>query len=55
VCKVATQLRNTPSVCRKSYINPVVLEAWQSGRAPFGKVRRGRGTAPLLALLRQAA
>lgn len=53
VCQVATQLRNTPSVCRKSYINPVVLEAWRNGRTPFGGRRRGRGTGPLLALLRR--
>jgi DNA topoisomerase I len=52
--KVAAQLRNTPSVCRKSYINPVVLEAWQHGTGPFrGKGSRGRGAAPLLALLRK--
>src|SRR5450759_2713286 len=31
VKKVATELRNTPAVCRKSYINPVVFVAWQSG------------------------
>lgn len=24
-------LRNTPSVCRKSYINPLVFEAWRCG------------------------
>ncbi|MGH8442703.1 MAG: DNA topoisomerase IB [Nevskiaceae bacterium] len=29
---VATELRNTPAVCRKSYINPVVFEAWREGR-----------------------
>jgi DNA topoisomerase-1 len=29
--KVAGELRNTPAVCRKSYINPVVFEAWRSG------------------------
>ena len=28
---VATELRNTPTVCRKSYINPVVFTAWRSG------------------------
>jgi DNA topoisomerase-1 len=28
---VATELRNTPAVCRKSYINPVVFDAWRSG------------------------
>jgi DNA topoisomerase IB len=28
---VAAELRNTPAVCRKSYINPIVFEAWRSG------------------------
>jgi len=28
---VAAELRNTPAVCRKSYINPRVFEAWRSG------------------------
>ena len=28
---VAAELRNTPAVCRKSYINPVVFEAWREG------------------------
>jgi len=29
--KVAADLRNTPAVCRKSYINPLVFDAWRSG------------------------
>lgn len=28
---VAQDLRNTPTVCRKSYINPAVFAAWRSG------------------------
>jgi DNA topoisomerase-1 len=28
---VAAELRNTPAVCRKSYINPVVFDGWRSG------------------------
>lgn len=28
---VAATLRNTPAVCRRSYINPVVFDAWRSG------------------------
>ena len=28
---VAAQLRNTPAVCRKSYINPAVFDSWRSG------------------------
>jgi len=31
VKQVATELRNTPAVCRKSYINPVVFDDWRSG------------------------
>jgi DNA topoisomerase I len=29
--QVAEDLRNTPAVCRKSYINPAVFSAWQKG------------------------
>jgi DNA topoisomerase IB len=25
------ELRNTPAVCRKSYINPAVFDSWRSG------------------------
>jgi DNA topoisomerase IB len=31
VKQVAAQLRNTPAVCRKSYINPAVFDSWRSG------------------------
>jgi DNA topoisomerase-1 len=31
VRQVATELRNTPAVCRKSYINPAVFDSWRSG------------------------
>lgn len=31
VREVADHLGNTPAVCRKSYINPVVFEAWRDG------------------------
>lgn len=31
VKQVAAELRNTPAVCRKSYINPVVFAAWRCG------------------------
>ena len=31
VKRVAVELRNTPAVCRKSYINPAVFETWKSG------------------------
>ena len=29
---VAADLANTPTVCRKSYINPIVFDAWRCGR-----------------------
>src|ERR1700691_5498333 len=31
VRQVAAKLRNTPAVCRKSYINPAVFDSWRSG------------------------
>jgi DNA topoisomerase IB len=31
VRKVAKDLRNTPAICRKSYINPQVFDAWRAG------------------------
>jgi DNA topoisomerase-1 len=31
VKEVALELHNTPAVCRKSYINPAVFEAWRDG------------------------
>ena len=52
---VATGLRNTPAVCRKSYINPAVFVAWQNGalrRAARGRGRNATARA-LLALLRK--
>ncbi len=54
VKQVAEELRNTPAVCRKSYINPVVLEAWRQGDGPFRIASRSRGTSGLLKLLRQS-
>jgi DNA topoisomerase I len=29
--QVASELRNTPAICRKSYINPLVFAAWRDG------------------------
>jgi DNA topoisomerase I len=31
VKQVAAKLRNTPAVCRKSYINPAVFDSWRTG------------------------
>ncbi len=57
VGQVAGQLRNTPAVCRRSYINPAVLVAWREGTGPFDPAHRprGGGPAPLLSLLRRSA
>jgi DNA topoisomerase-1 len=54
--EVATGLRNTPAVCRKSYINPAVFVAWQSGELRRLAARRGstRPAALALALLKRA-
>lgn len=32
VKQVAADLRNTPAVCRKSYINPLLFSAWEDGQ-----------------------
>jgi DNA topoisomerase I len=53
---VAAELRNTPAVCRKSYINPAVFTAWQNGGLPRRAARGRPGAAAansLLALLRR--
>jgi DNA topoisomerase IB len=52
VKEVAAGLRNTPAVCRKSYINPAVFIAWQNGELR-GRVARGTASRALLALLRR--
>jgi DNA topoisomerase IB len=49
VREVASGLRNTPAVCRKSYINPAVFLAWQNGA--LRRLARGTPARTLLALL----
>lgn len=53
VKEVAAGLRNTPAVCRKSYINPAVFEAWQAGKLPRRSTsgRRPSGAAHALLTL----
>jgi len=52
VTGAAEALRNTPAVCRKCYVHPVVLETYAAGR--LGDAMRGApGEGALLALLRQ--
>jgi len=50
VKEVAAGLRNTPAVCRKSYINPAVFTAWQNGRLRR-RAASGQPAKRLLALL----
>lgn len=40
--QVAQQLGNTPTVCRASYVHPVVVESWQTG--DLARVRLAPGT-----------
>lgn len=47
---VAAGLRNTPAVCRKSYINPAVFAAWQSGQLRR-RAAQGPPAKALIALL----
>ena len=39
---VAMMLGNTPSVCRKCYVHPAVLEAYQAGQLVHGLPRRAK-------------
>jgi len=50
---VAAGLRNTPAVCRKSYINPAVFIAWQNGELRR-RAARGSPAKALLKLLGRA-
>ena len=57
VKEVAQALGNTPSVCRKSYIDPAVFEAWKSGRGRTNacralRCRRARWNRAALTLLK---
>jgi DNA topoisomerase I len=53
VKEVAAGLRNTPAVCRKSYINPAVFTAWQDGRLRRNGARGQWAAKALLSLLRR--
>ncbi len=48
---VSKELGNTPSVCRKCYVHPTILEAFASGRLPT----RGKAEKALIAMLREEA
>jgi DNA topoisomerase-1 len=63
VTEVARQLGNTPAVCRKCYLHPAVVEAYQAGALEAGKppspvlaaTRLSLAERRLLALLRREA
>ena len=46
LCRVAERLGNTPAVCRKYYVNPLVLEAFEAGELRR-RLRLGARGAPL--------
>lgn len=48
---VSKELGNTPSVCRKCYVHPAVLEAFSTGKLPS----RGKAERALIAMLREQA
>ncbi len=52
---VAAGLRNTPAVCRKSYINPAVFVAWREGRLRRGRAVGGSARSLLRLLARSPA
>jgi DNA topoisomerase-1 len=56
--EVAQLLGNTPAVCRKAYVHPLVLESFMEGRLPKGVARASRKLrmeeSRLLAFLREA-
>jgi DNA topoisomerase IB len=51
---VAKVLRNTPAVCRKSYVNPKLFVAWESGMLArhFGQFKQLNGRRAERALVR---
>jgi DNA topoisomerase-1 len=57
--RVARELHNTPAVCRNSYINPAVFEAWRTGylkqvvSGDLTKLSSGRAERKVLNFLRR--
>jgi DNA topoisomerase-1 len=41
LCEVARKLGNTPTICRKSYVHPVVIETFLAGELTTGRPARG--------------
>jgi len=48
---VAAELGNTPAICRKSYVDPRILAAYEAGKLGAAKSKSKRGEKRILALL----
>jgi DNA topoisomerase-1 len=53
--EVSKKLGNTPTICRKSYVHPVVIEAYLAGELPHAGQPAGGPTQRLFRLLARAA
>lgn len=47
IARVAARLGNTPTICRKCYVHPNVIDAYLAGRLADGMRRKGRRPAAL--------
>jgi DNA topoisomerase-1 len=48
ICTAAGRLENTPAICRKSYMHPTVITAFETGslREIAAQLKRARSDAP---------
>jgi len=53
LCAVAARLGNTPTMCRKCYVHPAVIDAFLAGELRNGNALRRNQRAQLLQLLRR--
>jgi DNA topoisomerase IB len=51
LCEVAQKLGNTPTICRKSYVHPVVIESYLAGELGFDPTAPRSPTQRLFRLL----
>jgi DNA topoisomerase I len=54
LCEVAKKLGNTPAICRKSYVHPIVIETFLSGALAAAGKTKGSVTQRLFRLLGRA-
>jgi DNA topoisomerase-1 len=54
LCEVAKKLGNTPTICRKSYVHPAVIESFLAGELAGGAATPGSPTKRLFRLLARA-